>query len=160
MRLLCSKAFLAVHTLAAAFLRRSSITGFPPNPSDPLIALTFKTNPTFGDNLRNQAFWTVRLPRTQQQRNRHAFAPKNMTLNVLILRWMNLLIFAFVSLLFFCCFDVFERRESKLFWRLHDGNGLKEKLQSANLSTPFFDYFWFLFHFGMMTNDDGFSQLD
>jgi hypothetical protein len=28
----------AVHTLAAAFLRRSSITGLSPNPSDSLIA--------------------------------------------------------------------------------------------------------------------------
>ena len=145
---------LAVHTLAAAFLRRSSITGFPPNSSDSLIALTFKTNPTFGDNLRNQAFWTVRLPRTQQQRNWHAFAPQNMTLNVLILRWMNLLIFAFVSLLFVVGLMFSSEGKASYFGGYTMEMALKEKLQSANLSTPFLTFGFVSIR--MKTNDDGF----
>lgn len=79
----------AVHTLAAAFLRRSSITGFFSHriQATHSLPLTFNKNPTFGDNIRNQAFfWTVRgFQEPSIKRNRHSFAPQSMTLNVLIL---------------------------------------------------------------------------
>ena len=113
-----------------------------------------QNKPDLGDNLRNQAFWTVRLPRTQQQRNWHAFAPQNMTLNVLILRWMNLLIFAFVSLLFVVGLMFSSEGKASYFGGYTMEMALKEKLQSANLSTPFLTFGFVSIR--MMTNDDGF----
>jgi len=67
----------AVHTLAAAFLRRSSTTRFLPKPSDSLIALTFNTNPTFGDKLRNQVSLDSEAFKTPATTNWRLFRASN-----------------------------------------------------------------------------------
>lgn len=87
----------AVHTLAAAFLRRSSTTGISLNPSDSLTCrLTFNKHPTFGDNLRNQAFLDSEASKNPATSEPAFFrASKPMTLNVLTLRWMNFVDFCF-----------------------------------------------------------------
>lgn len=86
----------AVHTLAAAFLRRSSTTGLSPNSSDSLIAANFHKNPTFGDNLRNQAFLDSEASKNPATDESAFFrASKIMTLDVLTLRWMNFVDFCF-----------------------------------------------------------------
>jgi hypothetical protein len=66
------------------------------------LPLNFNKDPTFGDNLRNQAFLDSEASKNPATTNRHSFAPQSMTLNVLILRWMKLLIFLFSLAFLFC----------------------------------------------------------
>ena len=74
----------AVHTLAAAFLRRSSTTGFQQNPSDSLIALTF-SKPDLWRQLSEPSLLDSEASKTQQLRTGTLSRLKIMTLNVLTL---------------------------------------------------------------------------
>lgn len=116
-----------------------------------LISMKTRTlETTFG----TKPFWTVRLLRTQQQRTGTLSRPKTWPWTCWFYDGWNCWFLVFPCVFILC--DVFER--GKFFWRLHDGNGLKEKLQSATLSTPLLMVFGFSLR--MITNDDGFSQLD
>jgi hypothetical protein len=81
------------------------------------LPLTFNKNLTFGDNIRDQAFLDSEASKNPAT-NEPAFfrASKTMTLNVLILRWMNSVDFCF------CCFPLrfyfvcFRARETCFFF--------------------------------------------
>jgi hypothetical protein len=81
------------------------------------LPLTFNKNLTFGDNIRDQAFLDSEASKNPAT-NEPAFfrGSKTMTLNVLILRWMNSVDFCF------CCFPLrfyfvcFRARETCFFF--------------------------------------------
>jgi hypothetical protein len=100
----------AVHTLAAAFLRRSSITGLPQNSSDFTHCAYFQQNPTFGDNLsERKPFWTVRLHKNSATNEAGtSFAPQNHDLERVDFTMDETDFFALCFPLLFLC-DVFER---------------------------------------------------
>jgi len=124
----------AVHTLAAAFLRRSSITGFSPNPSVFTHCAYFQQKPDlwrlpFG----TKPFGQRGFQELSNKRNWHSFALQTMTLNVLILRWMKLIFLLCVFPCFFCV--MFSSEGTSLAatrWKWLT----KRKMQSADLSMP------------------------
>ena len=94
----------------------------------------------------------MRLPRTQQQANRHSFAPQNpWPWTCWLYDGWTLLIFAFLCFplrFYFISSDVFERGKRVILAATRWKWLTKRKLQSAKpLSTPFW---WFL----VFTSDD------